>query len=202
MEETISARYEWNPDALVDALAVHRRHSTTLLARLGLGLVLAFYFLATIGIPLVIAIRPENPPHMKRNGFIALLVFGSIWYLLYQAVRKKTFQKKAARRAFGANPGLTSLVEWSADENQISNRTTLSSSTFLWPIFIKALEAPEGFLLYQNRTFFHFIPAHAFDSEGSLRQFADLARTKVPNYVVLGECRFPAKPEPIGLDEL
>ena len=31
--------------------------------------------------------------------------------------------------------------------------------------------------------------------------FTDLARARVPNYVVLGECQFTAKPEPICLDE-
>jgi hypothetical protein len=37
---------------------------------------------------------------------------------------------------------------------------------------------------------------------GACVLIANLARARVANYVVLGECRFPAKPEPIGLDEL
>ena len=66
----------------------------------------------------------------------------------------------------------------------------------------KVVEASSGFLLYQTDQSFRIIPGRAFASAQAIRRFADLARAKVPNYVVLGECQFPAKPEPIGLDEL
>jgi hypothetical protein len=68
-------------------------------------------------------------------------------------------------------------------------------------VFVKVVEAPKGFLLYHSIQLFNWIPGHAFASAQELRRFADLARAKVPHYVVLGECQFPAKPEPIGLQE-
>ncbi len=94
------------------------------------------------------------------------------------------------------------IVEWSFGPDQLSNQTTNSASTILWPLFIKVVETPKGFMLYQNIQFFNWIPGHAFASAEAVRQFAELARSRVPLYVVLGECQHVGKPEPIVHDEL
>ncbi len=99
-------------------------------------------------------------------------------------------------------PNQAEFVEWTIGRDQISIRTSLAASTILWPLFIKVVESPKGFLLYQSIQLFHWIPAHAFASAAELARFADLARARVPNYVVLGRCLFVGKPEPVGLDEL
>lgn len=202
MDDPISARYEWNAEGLVDALDVHRRLAGGTVGRLILRAFLAIFAVVTIVMPLGVVLASGGFEAKRGLLTVWAVVFGYCWGVFYLALWSKAIKRRQARRAFRDLPDGDRFVAWTFDEHQIANRTALSTSTFLWPVFIKAVESPKGFMLYQSRNFFRWIPAHGFASEGELHRFADLVRTKVPNYVVLGECQFPAKPEPIGLDEL
>jgi hypothetical protein len=204
MDEPISARYVWGAEAMTEGLAVHQRQSLRPFLRyLGIGVGLFVVFLSLlIPIWMIVDSRVRSMPEFRRNAAIALVVLVVIWGWLIEGIWNHRFLRWNARRAFRSNPNAAGLVEWSFGPDQISNRTALSSSTIVWPVFVKVVEAPQGISLYQSMQFFHWIPAHAFASGQELRRFADLARDKVPHYVVLGECQFPAKPEPIGLQEL
>ena len=203
MDEPISARYVWDPEAFAEALATHQRHSVRPVFRyLLLGLLMLVYGFPSIGIPVWLIVDSRNQPETRRNAAIALVVVVALWAWFIDLVRKKRVLRWRARRAFRSLPGGPQQVEWSLGPVELSNRTTNSASTFLWTAFLKVVEDRKGFMLYQSGSFFNWIPGHAFASEAELRRFANLARSRVPNYIVLNECQFPAKPEPIGLDEL
>jgi hypothetical protein len=202
MDDPISARYEWNAEGLFDALESHRRQLRTTSDRLILGVILfllALIFAATIW---AVLWRPGQWAMKGRFLVGVVVVIGTILAVLYGTFLSKAPRRRAARKAFQHLPAGNRFVEWWFDESQLSNQTELTASTFLWPVFIKVVESPKGFMLYQNLTFFNWVPAHGFASPEAVRQFAALARSRVANYVVLSECRFPSKPEPIGVDEL
>ncbi len=93
-------------------------------------------------------------------------------------------------------------VEWGYDHERLWFHSKLIEAAYRWAFFKAIVEAPRCFLLYQGNELVVWLPLRGFASAEAIRQFTDLARARVPNYVVLGECHFPAKPEPIGLDEL
>jgi hypothetical protein len=201
MDELISARYLWDVEAMTEALATHMRHSLRPIFRFLLILLMLFYAFLSLGIPTWIIVDSRSQPETRRNAAIALIVFLALWAWFIDVFRNKRGLRWRARLAFQSLPGGPQQVEWSLGPAELSNRTWNSATTFHWTAFLKVVESRNGFMLYQSAQFFNWIPGHAFASEFELRRFANLARARVPNYVVLGECQFPAKPEPIVVDE-
>jgi hypothetical protein len=202
MDEPITARFEWNADAMTEAMAAHRRHSLRPVVRALLILFLGLYVVGTVGIPLWLVVDSRISPETRRNAFVAFAVVSLAWVWLIGGIYNNRFLRWKARRVFRSIPGGPQFVEWSIGPDQLSNRTTNSASTLLWPLYVKVVEDRNGFMLYQSVQLFNWIPGHAFASEGELRRFADLARARVANYVVVGECRFIGKPQPLGFEEL
>ncbi len=202
MDEPISARYVWDAGAMTEALAAHQRQPLPRRWIVFRVVYLLAFFVVLIVLPASLAVDSTSPPESRRNAVLVLIMACSFlsWFVI--VVRNKRYLGYKVRKAFRSLPNQAEFVEWTVAPGQISTRTSLRASTILWPLFIKVVEAPKGFLLYQNMQVFNWIPGHAFASAAELARFAELARAKVPNYVVLGECRFPVKPEPVGLDEL
>jgi hypothetical protein len=201
MQGPIDARYVWDVEVMTDGLAAHRRHVTWSGHRY-LNMLAGLLLILSIGGLVSMVLVLGMPPEKLESAAIVLLLGILVWGWLISGQRNNRFLRWQARKVFRSVPGGSESVEWSFGPDEIAMQTTKSASTLLWPVFIKVVEAPKGFLLYHNSQLFNWIPGHAFSSEGELRRFADLARARVPHYVVLGECRFPAKPEPLGLDEL
>jgi YcxB-like protein len=202
MDEPISVRYEWNAEGYVDASEAHRKQARGSVGRFLFRALLVLFAVVTVGLPLAVVLTAGNWESKRAGLVVWAVVFGYIWGVFYLALWSKAIKLRGARKTFQNLPPEALFVEWTFAEDQLANRTALSSSTYLWPVFLKAVESPKGFLIYQNTNFFNWIPGHGFSSAADVRRFAELARAKIPHYVVLGECQFPAKPKPIGLDEL
>jgi YcxB-like protein len=202
MDDPITARYVWDVEAMTEALAAHRNHSIRPVFRHLLVLLILFYVFLSIGIPIWMIVDSRSLPEARRNATIALVVALVAWGWLISGARSNRFLRWRARKVFRSKPGGSEFVEWSIGPDQLTNRTNNSASTILWPLFMKVVETPKGFVLYQSIQFFNWIPAHAFASDEAVRRFAELARAKVPQYVVVGECQYVGKPEPIANDEL
>ncbi len=201
MNDPISARYVWDAEAMTEALAAHLRQTLRPVFRYLLILLMLIYLFGTIGLPLLIIGGPGSSPDSRRNAIVALFIFVPLWAGLILAIRRRWLLRLHAWRVFRSTGRESQAAEWSIGPDELTSRTDLSASIILWPYFIKVVETPKGFMLYQNVQLFHWIPGHAFVSAAELRRFADLARSRVANYVVAGECLFPIKPEPTGRDE-
>jgi uncharacterized integral membrane protein len=201
MDEPISARYEWNEDGLVDSLEAHGKQASGTIGRFVLRALLILFAVVTAGIPLAMLLTPGDWEAKRGILIVMVVLFGYLWAMFYLALWSKGLKRRNARKAFGKLAAEARFVEWTFAEDQVSNQTALSASTYLWPLFHKVVEAPKGFLIYQNINFFHWIPGYAFASADAVRQFAELARAKVPQYSVVGECQYVGKPEPIVTDE-
>ncbi len=200
MVEPITARYLWDSDEMAEALAAHQRQSLRPSFRFLLNALILLAIVASLGIPASIFAFPLTSPEIRRNSVIALIVIGAAWVWVITGVRSKRFLKGAAQRIFRSTPGGSEFVEWSIGPDHLSNRSELTASTILWRRFVKVVESPAGFMLYQSVQMFNWIPGHAFASENELRRFAGMARERVAKYVLSGKCQHVGKPEPIDPD--
>jgi len=198
--DPISARYLWGAEEMAEALSAHNRHMVRPVFRFLLYLILGFYPLVSLVVPVVMACNPENSPETRRNAALIAILAGLFWSWVVVGIRRKSFLRWRTRRIFRSNPNGAGIAEWSFGPEEVAVRTPLTASTILWPAFIKVVEAPRGFMLYQNSQLFNWVPGHAFRSAGELARFIALARTHVADYRVLRECRFVGKPEASVLD--
>jgi hypothetical protein len=203
MEDAISARYQWNPDAMSAALAAHQKLAIRPVFRVILGVLLLMYLLLTVGLPLSMIASPTSSPVVRRNAGFTLVVALLAWGFAIHGVRTRRFLKWRSRRIFRtmAGGGKT-FVDWSLGPDQVTVRTGLSAATFFWPAFVKVVETREGFLFYHQASLFNWIPGHAFASEAELKRFIELARARATRYIVLAESQYLGKPDPTGLDEI
>jgi hypothetical protein len=195
MEELISIHYFLVEDDFLDAVGVHRRQSWMIrFARNGYFVLLV---LASLLIPLIAS--GNIPVDEKVEALVPLtlaLAFG--WSILL--VGSRIWRFKVRKQFRSLNEG-ERAIDWEVADEVLTCRSSLSESCFRWELLKKLIEAPCGFLLYVAEERYMILPARAFGSPESIRQFRDLARAKVANYVLAGECRFPAKPEPVANDE-
>jgi YcxB-like protein len=195
MEESISLHYFLVEDDFLDAVRVHRRLSRMIrFANNG-------YFGLLVLVSLLIPIIATNgdPVEKKVESLVMLtpaLAFG--WTIL--AAGSQIWKFKVRKQFRSLHEGERTIA-WEVDDDVLTCRSSLSESCFRWELLKKLVEAPRGFLLYVGEERYLFLPARAFGSPEAIRQFANLARAKVANYVALGECQYVSKPEPIVTDE-
>ncbi len=201
MDDLITARYHITLGDFVKLCAAHQRYiwrrSPIILAgRVFLGLLVLALLTGWI-------VRHGN--HAFDPGLLVELWWLPVLILLltYLFHPKNFLNSIHYAQKFRTIAEASRSIEWGFGPDLLWMRTGLAESTCRWELFDTLVETPECFLFYlPGRHLVLWLPSRGFSSPGMLRSFTDLARTRVPNYVVLGECRFPAKPEPVGLDEL
>jgi hypothetical protein len=197
MDEPISARRIVTEDDYIAASEAHLRHRSTPITRLGQRFFFGLLILLSLTFPIVMF--GDEPRDKKLEALVPMTAtIAGLWGAWFWKTRG---WRVGIRRNVRAIPEDQRRTEWTFDQDQFVSRNAASSVQTRWSVFKEAVEAPVGFLLYQSAETFSLTPAHAFTSEAELKRFAELARSKIPNYVVLGECQFPAKPEPVGLDD-
>ena len=204
MDDLITARYQITLGDFVELCVAHQRFLRRKSPILRFGQVffglIALLFLFTM----VIVVRPGrgavDPSEVFRELWWLPIVVISVLYLFHP---KNVLNRIQYAQKFKTIAEASRSIEWGFGPEGLWSKTGLAESTYRWELFETLAESPECFLFYlPGRHLILWLPAHGFSSPGMLRSFTDLARIRVPHYVVLGECRFPAKPEPVGLDEL
>ncbi len=198
MEEPIQAKGIVTEDDYIASFDVHLRHSTSPILRFSQKFYFGLLILMTLTIPMVIfgdRTRAEKLEALLPMTGITSVLWG-IWF--WSTRRWRVNLRKSIR----AIPEELRWTEWTLGDEFFESRHAGATVQQRWSMFSKVVEAPVGFLVYDNPQTFSLLPAHAFASAEAVRQFAELARSRVSNYVVLGECRFPDKPKPVGLEEL
>jgi YcxB-like protein len=205
MDEPISASYRLTEADYIDVVVAQIRSArTSPVFRLGRWLFLGFVVVVTLVVTASVLGHPWLPPGPHRLYQLArLVILFCLWLLVYLAYHPRHVPNRFYyHRKFRAIPEGSLRIEWGCDRESLWSQTALASGSYRWELFRTIVETPECFLFYQGEQISLWLPGHAFSSPGDLRRFADLARSRVANYVVLGECQFPTKPEPVGLDEL
>ncbi len=89
-------------------------------------------------------------------------------------------------RHYAKRPDRDMVILWEFYPDRITSRTEASSSTLEWRMISRVLQTTEGFLLYPNDRVFHWLPAHAFREPADVEAFAQLAKSKVRDFVRVG----------------
>jgi hypothetical protein len=170
MDILITASYRLTDDEFVAISRANARHS-----RLARNFFWGMWAAAIIA--LAIGAFALSTPGFRWFGAFAAFLGGSLINGLLTA-------RRLARKEFVASPNRNSLVEWRFDPDQLVVTTGASSEKFEWRMVLRVVRTPDGLLIYINDQTFYWLPFHAFASEADKEAFAQLARSKVQNYVV------------------
>jgi hypothetical protein len=199
MDEMITARYTMTERDYVEVCVARHRYSIR-------GPIVGFARVLFTGLAVLVVVAVTvkqgvalNPRTIVQDLTFPILLVGGLMYLFHPRNFLNVLWYRHHCRSL---PEATRSIEWGFEPSQLWSRNELAESVFRWELFQTIVETPRCFLFYQGQHLLLWLPSHGFSSPGMLRMFTELARAKVPNYVVVGECRFPAKPEPIGLNEL
>jgi hypothetical protein len=197
MADGIASHYRWEVRDAVNAAAAVQRYQlrSPFLKYLVLG-ILALVVAGAFYVP------PVARPSLESLFFTIGPTLVGIGTLFYLCSPKGLINRLWVGHRVRSIPEASRSVEWSFDDEMIWVRSPMAESTIRWELFKTIVESPDCFLFYQGDIFAMWIPGHGFSSPQAIRRFADLARMRVPHYVTLGECRYPAKPGSTGLDDL
>ncbi len=202
MDELITARYRLTVLDYVEVCVANHPYlwrSSPILKFAGLffgGLLL----LAIVGLFVYRGGAAMDPIAFLTDLTILLMFLGALAYLFHP---RNLLNRLWYRHNFRSIPEGLRSIEWGFDRETLWARTPLVEGNYRWELFPTIVETPKCLLFYSGqRRLTLWLPSHGFSSPGMLRTFTDLAGSRIPHYVVLGACIFPAKPEPVGLDEL
>jgi hypothetical protein len=200
MADEIASHYRWEIRDAVNAAAAHQRFQfRSPIVQFGKYFAIAILALVVAAALLSVA----RPPRNGESPAVSLVTIAfCLGLMAYLCSPKGPVNRWWIGHKVRSIPEASRSVEWSFDDEMLWVRSPLSESTFRWELFKTIVETPDCFLFYQGDIFVLWVPGHGFSSPQAIRRFADLARVRVPHYVTLGECRYPAKPESVGLEEL
>lgn len=116
-----------------------------------------------------VAINAAINPSKAWVWLSSYLLFAVVWYFIFRLILQRTYK---------AATNLHDPVQYIFEETEIHVENANSQTTHQWDAFQKAVETPEWFLLYQNKSVFNPLPKSAFMSESELQRFRNLLKTK------------------------
>jgi hypothetical protein len=173
MEKSITASFRWTTGEFLRAQRLAVRHS-----RQGL-----MVYRVTRVIGTLILLSGIVGVYQHTTGW-----FGFLFIVLFSTVFFSTplFARRAALKFYAQKPDRDMEVKWEISEDGIRTGTELASSENTWAFFQKVIRAKEGFLIYPSSNIFHWLPMHAFRAAEDAERFAELAKSKVRDYVNAG----------------
>jgi hypothetical protein len=202
MEGPLSTRYEWDWNDWRTASDFHRSHLARRQEGIAWIVLLEKGTLLTVVVALGLSILPTKMP-LEIKWLVVLGTIGTTYYAVaYLSVLVNAIQWMRYRKKLRSMANLSRSVEWDYDQERLRFRSELTEVAYRWAFFKTIVEAPRCFLFYEDKELSLWVPVKGFSSAESIRRFADLARTKVPNYVMLGECQHVGKPQQVAFDEL
>jgi hypothetical protein len=176
----VRIEFETTRDEVKEAAWVHwRRNPDSEKDRFQL-LNLAGFGATALGL-LLLTVRPDGG---GRVAPIALIAIG-----LFIPLRQKAVMFAQNHEAWTRGERLLQPTVWEfADEIQVTS--PLYDITYRWGIFIRWIEGPKVFLLYQTIDHYRVIPKRAFKSEEEIDEF----RQMLIENVVPPSSGFPIRP--------
>lgn len=117
----------------------------------------------------IAALNAYVNPQQGLFWFLVFLVFAAVWFFVFRFILRRTFK---------AAVNLHDPVRYIFEEKEVRVETAALNTSYQWNDFQKAVEMPEWFLLYQNKSVFNPVPKSAFVSEADIRQVRNLLTTK------------------------
>ena len=170
MEQTVTIRYRWTFDELLQAYRYHFRHTCRPVFRFGLHFIFALMLLAGI----IGLIRGSGRSSAVP---IALVIVGIYWFTLRSLERRWML-----RRQFTKQPAKDIDIEWQFAPEKLAAKSGLGHGEYQWHAFTKIVRTPTGLMLYSTDQIYHWLPRHAFSSAGDYEAVVELAQGKIPRF--------------------
>lgn len=170
MSTSITASFRWSKDEFLRTQRLAVRHSRQ--GRL-------LYRITTV-IGVLILLSGVSSLYQRTSGWLGFLFTVLVSALIFSM---PLFTRRTALRLYAQKPDRDMEVMWDISDAGIRSKTELASSENTWAFFQKVLRVREGFLLYPSGNIFHWLPMHAFRDSADVERFAELAKSKVKNYV-------------------
>lgn len=166
---SITVRYTWTAEEVVRAYKANQKVRFSWYHRLGL------YFLFFMSITALAANLWIGAPFSGPTIFFLALVFalsfviwGTPWWIKHQ---------------HRARPEANQAVRYHIEADKIQALVPgLSTSVLHWEAFSEVVRVPDGYLLYQGKQLFQWLPSHGFASAEELFALGEMAREHASRY--------------------
>ncbi len=173
MDQTITIRFRWTADELLQAHRYHFRHICRPILRLGLNFIIGFILFG--GVLMLFTAGPSGKAPLPV--IIGCLVLGSYWFVV------RPFERRWwTRRQFSKRPDRDIEIEWQVGSEKIFAGSVLGQTEITWQAFAKVVCTPNGMMLYPIDQMYHWLPHHGFASDAEIERFVELAKTKIERH--------------------
>ena len=97
--------------------------------------------------------------------------------------RINVFQRWLVRRAWKQTASLHDPIALEVTESEMSFAMANASAQMNWRAFIRCIETPHLFLLYQSPQLFNLVPKRAFANTEQLEEFRSLLKIGIRNFL-------------------
>lgn len=170
MPEEVVVRYRWTLAEVTTASRWHLRQNSRML---GIR-VFCWGMAALCGLSAAVEYRRPG------TGYFALWLLGAVYFLSLPTLRRRLTLGRM-RRNYLKSTGQDSEVEWRITEVSLRTQATHGSSEVTWAAFNKAVQTPDGLLLYRQPMLFHWFPKTGANQE-EFGRLAGWARSKLPDF--------------------
>ncbi len=172
MNLPIHASYQWSQDEFVRAQVLSVRSSPA--ARNFFRTILMIGLLIwVIGICIFFA---------TESSWYELffpVIFGGVFVFF------PWFVQQWARKLYANKADRDMTVNWEVYDDRVVSKTGRASNSTSWTRIQRIIQVREGFLLYPKEEAFQWLPIQAFHGAEGAAQFAELAQSKVKEFILV-----------------
>jgi hypothetical protein len=111
-----------------------------------------------------------------------VLIFGGLYWLFLRA----WLHRRVVTRRHASSSTRDRHVTWEIAEDKLLSETEgISKAELTWAMFVKVIETPEGWMMFQNKMLFHWIPRSGLANEADIARMKELVRKKVDTVVTV-----------------
>ena len=179
LENTLTLRYRWTVDDLLEAHRYHFRHTCRPALRLALN---GLFLMALIGGAIDLLQDGDGVAQCLSLASVCIGVYG----LVYGFVLGPFERRWMIRRRFATRPDRDQEIEWQIAPEGIRIGSSIGRSECGWQAFSKVVRTPKGLMFYPNDQVFHWVPRRVFSDDAEFDAVAELAKAKASKFFVVG----------------
>ena len=168
----IRVSYDWTLSELLTASRYHARTLCRPAFRWAAGFLAVLFVLAGI-----LSLSRQGPSVLS-----AVMIFIGL-YLLFL---RRWINRLVVKRRFASSTSRDGRITWIiAEDGLVSEAEGLARTEHSWAMFVKVVHTPKGFMMFQSKALFNWIPYSGFANSADLHRMKELIREKVEKVVVV-----------------
>jgi hypothetical protein len=172
MEGTITAGGVLSQADYLSAYRADQLQTSTPLKRFGRR----FFFVLPVAATVAFFLCPDDSERMQALRWVLGFAMFIGWARVLGLFLTGSWVIRSRARSLSEEARTVAVT---IDEAGLTYKAPLIETTIRWEFFIKVVESPSVFLLYESPESYIVIPYHVFDSPDSARRFGELARRMI-----------------------